>query len=118
MKKKKILVAASTFPRWKDDTEPRFILDYCIGLSRYYDVTALVPAAVGAADREILENVSVIRYHYFPVHAWETLCTPAPSSPVSKRKRYGCFSSPFFCSLCCTICGNTKSSSIISTPTG
>ena len=32
MKKKKLLVTASTFPRWRDDTEPRFILDYAIGL--------------------------------------------------------------------------------------
>lgn len=95
MKKKKILVAASTFPRWKDDTEPRFILDYCIGLSRYYDVTALVPAAVGAADREILENVSVIRYHYFPVHAWETLCYPGAIVPRIKEKKIRLFLVPF-----------------------
>ena len=54
MKKKKLLVTASTFPRWRDDTEPRFILDYAIGLSKYYDITVLVPAAVGAADSETL----------------------------------------------------------------
>ena len=72
MDKKKILVTASTFPRWKDDTEPRFILDYCIGLSRYYDITVLVPAAIGAKQNEILEGIKVIRYHYFPIHKWET----------------------------------------------
>jgi len=26
-RKKKLLVTASTFTRWKDDTEPRFVLD-------------------------------------------------------------------------------------------
>lgn len=87
MPKKKILVTASTFPRWEQDTEPRFILDYCIGLSKYYDVTALVPAAVGAKDREILEGIPVIRYHYFPIHAWETLCYPGAIVPRIKEKK-------------------------------
>lgn len=87
IQKKKVLVTASTFPRWKEDTEPRFILDYCIGLSKYYDVTALVPAAVGAADEEILEGVHVIRYHYFPIHAWETLCYPGAIVPRIKEKK-------------------------------
>ena len=93
--KKKILVTASTFPRWEEDTEPRFILDYCIGLSKYYDVTVLVPAAIGARDRETLEGISVIRYHYFPVHAWETLCYPGAIVPRIKEKKSRIFLVPF-----------------------
>ena len=46
--KKKLLITASTFPRWEGDTEPRFILDYAVAMNRFYDVTVLVPAAVGA----------------------------------------------------------------------
>lgn len=95
MQKKKILVTASTFPRWINDTEPRFILDYCIGLSKYYDVTALVPAAVGAAEEEILEGIHVIRYHYFPIHAWETLCYPGAIVPRIKEKKIRALLVPF-----------------------
>lgn len=93
--KKKLLVTASTFPRWAQDTEPRFILDYCIGMRKYYDVTALVPAAPGAADREILEGVSVIRYHYFPVHRLETLCYPGAIVPRIKEKKSRILLVPF-----------------------
>ena len=76
MKKEKLLVTASTFPRWKDDTEPRFVLDISKALNKYFDVTVLVPACPGAKDKEILEGVKVIRYHYFPIHKFETLCYP------------------------------------------
>ncbi len=95
MKKKKILVTASTFPRWYQDTEPRFILDYCIKLQRYYDVTVLVPASAGAASREVLEGISVIRYHYFPIHAWETLCYPGAIVPRIKEKKVRILLVPF-----------------------
>ena len=64
--KKKILVTASTFPRWEEDTEPRFILDYCIGLSKYYIIFPSMPG-----------KHSVI---------------PAPSFPASKKRRAAFFS--------------------------
>lgn len=95
MPKKKVLVTASTFPRWEQDTEPRFILDYCIGLSKYYEVTALVPATEGAAEKETLEGISVIRYHYFPIHAWETLCYPGAIVPRIKEKKIRALLVPF-----------------------
>ena len=95
MTKKKVLVTASTFPRWEQDTEPRFILDYCIGLSKYYDVTALVPAAPGASDEENLEGIHVIRYHYFPIHKLETLCYPGAIVPRIKEKKSRALLVPF-----------------------
>lgn len=85
--KSKLLVTASTFPRWEGDTEPRFVLDLAKALGKYYDVTVLAPAAVGAKDKEILEGVEVIRYHYFPVHKWETLCYPGAIVPRIKEKK-------------------------------
>ena len=67
--KKRLLITGSTFPRYENDTEPRFILDLAKYMKEYAEVTVLVPAAPKAADTEVLEGVSVIRYHYFPVHA-------------------------------------------------
>lgn len=84
--KPKLLVTASTFPRWKDDTEPRFILDLCKALTKYFDITILVPSCPNSRDEEVLEGVNVIRYHYFPVHRWETLCYPGAIVPRIKEK--------------------------------
>lgn len=85
--KPKLLVTASTFPRWEGDTEPRFVLDLSKALGEYFDVTVLVPATPGAKDQEVLEGIKVIRYHYFPVHKWETLCYPGAIVPRIKEKK-------------------------------
>ena len=100
--KKKLLITGSTFPRWEGDTEPRFIFDYADAMAKYYDVTVLVPAAPGAKDRERMSNVNVIRYHYFPIHKWETLCYPGAIVPRIKEKKIRLFLVPFlFLSLYC-----------------
>lgn len=95
MKKKKLLVTASTFPRWEGDTEPRFVLDLSKQLKKYFDVTVLAPAAPGAREKEILEGVKVLRYHYFPVHKWETLCYPGAIVPRIKEKKIRVLLVPF-----------------------
>lgn len=93
--KKKLLVTASTFPRWEGDTEPRFVLDLCAHMTNEFDVTVLVPAAPGAKSREKLEGVKVIRYHYFPFHKWETLCYPGAIVPRIKEKKIRVLLVPF-----------------------
>lgn len=92
---KKLLVTGSTFPRWANDTEPRFILDYAKAMTKYYDVTVLVPGAVGAKEEEELEGVHVIRYHYFPIHKFETLCYPGAIVPRIKQKKVRILLVPF-----------------------
>lgn len=93
--KKKLLVTASTFPRWEGDTEPRFVLDLASHMTNEYDVTVLAPAVPGAKDREELEGVQVIRYHYFPIHKWETLCYPGAIVPRIKEKKVRVLLVPF-----------------------
>lgn len=88
-------MTASTFPRWEGDTEPRFVLDLCKYLTEWFDVTALVPCAPGAKEKELLEGVRVIRYHYFPVHRWETLCYPGAIVPRIKEKKIRILLVPF-----------------------
>lgn len=87
MRKKKVLITASTFPRYQGDTEPRFILDLAKSLLPYYDVTVLAPAAPEALENEMMEGVHVVRYHYFPVHKLETLCYPGAIVPRIKQKK-------------------------------
>lgn len=93
--KKRLLVTASTFPRWKGDTEPRFVLDLAIHMLSLFDVTVLVPAAQGAKDYEIMDGVEVIRYHYFPIHKCETLCYPGAIMPRIKEKKIRILLVPF-----------------------
>lgn len=93
--KPKLLVTASTFPRWKGDTEPRFVLDLSVQLRNDFDVTVLVPAVPGAKDKEILSGVKVLRYHYFPIHKWETLCYPGAIVPRVKEKKVRALLVPF-----------------------
>ncbi len=59
---KSILVTGSTFPRYMDDTEPKFVYDLCKEYTKHYKVTALVPAAPGALDHENMEGIDVIRH--------------------------------------------------------
>ncbi len=97
---KKLLITASTFPRWENDTEPRFILDCAIELNKYFDVTVLVPAAPGSKKNEVLDGVNVVRYHYFPIHKLETLCYPGAIVPRIKEKKTRILLVPFlFASL-------------------
>lgn len=93
--KKKLLVTASTFPRWEGDTEPRFVLDLASHMTDTFDVTVLVPGAVGAKNYEVMEGVEVVRYHYFPIHKWETLCYPGAIVPRIKEKKIRVLLVPF-----------------------
>jgi len=92
----RILVLATTFPRWKGDTEPAFVLDVSQALvERGHQLVALVPHAAGAAREETFENLSsvlktasgsgesagetraglrVVRFPYWPSERGQQLC--------------------------------------------
>lgn len=93
--KKKLLITASTFPRYAGDAEPRFILDLAKELQKYFQVTVLVPAAPDTQDSEILEGIRVERYHYFPIHRMETLCYPGAIVPRIREKKVRALLVPF-----------------------
>lgn len=94
-KKIKVLITASTFPRYASDTEPRFILDLAEALQPYCDVTVLAPSAPEAAVSEILNDVRVIRYRYFPIKRFETLCYPGAIVPRVKENKIRALLIPF-----------------------
>lgn len=63
---KKILVLASTYPRWKGDTTPPFVQNLCRELSLDYTVDVLAPHFKGAKKKEVNGGVTVYRYRYAP----------------------------------------------------
>lgn len=65
VKRKKILVLTSTFPRWTNDNEPPFVLNLCKHLSAPYEVWVLAPHAPLAKTTECIEGIHVARFRYF-----------------------------------------------------
>jgi glycosyltransferase involved in cell wall biosynthesis len=64
--KKRLLVLASTYPRWLDDPEPGFVHELSKRLTDAFEVTVLCPHSAGAKTRECVDGVDVHRYHYAP----------------------------------------------------
>lgn len=60
----RILVLASTYPRWDGDHEPGFVHELCKRLANNFDVTVLCPHAPGASSDEVLDGVRIVRYRY------------------------------------------------------
>lgn len=70
--KKRLLVLASTYPRWRDDPEPGFVHELSKRLTDHFDVTVLCPHAAETRMQERMDDVDIHRYRYAPV-AMETL---------------------------------------------
>ena len=69
---KRILTLTSTFPRWKDDTEPPFVLELCRRLAERFRIHVLAPHAFGSLSAEDIDGIRVTRYRY-SVSRWENL---------------------------------------------
>ena len=67
-----ILVLTSTFPRWQNDSEPRFVDYLCQNLAEQATVHVIAPHARGAAREEAIGRVSVFRFRYC-LESWQTL---------------------------------------------
>jgi glycosyltransferase involved in cell wall biosynthesis len=64
--KPRLLVLASTYPRWPNDHEPGFVHQLAKRQVDRFDVTVLTSSAPGAARHERSDGVEVIRYRYAP----------------------------------------------------
>lgn len=62
----RLLVLASTYPRWRGDHEPGFVHELSKRLTSYFQITVLCPHAEGASIREQIDGVEVVRYRYAP----------------------------------------------------
>ena len=73
---RKLLVLTSTLPRWKGDTEPRFVEYLGYALARHFDVVILAPRCPGAARQETYSqdgrSIAIHRFRYF-LPAFESL---------------------------------------------
>ncbi len=65
-RKPRLLVLASTYPRWRGDYEPGFVHALCRRLTDRFEVVVLTSRSPGAARSETMDGVEVIRYRYAP----------------------------------------------------
>jgi len=95
--RKQLLVLTSTFPRWKDDTDPPFVYELCLWLKKHYDIHVLAPHYPGTATEEKLAGLQVTRFRYF-MPSWECLAYGTGGGILAKLKRSPGYYSmiPFF----------------------
>lgn len=95
MNKKTILVLASTFPRWKNDNEPRFVYDLSRKLAEQFNIIVLTSHYPGASSYETLSNLTVYRYHYAPEYM-EKLVYNGGITTNLKHNKFKWLLVPFF----------------------
>jgi len=86
-RKPRLLVLASTYPRWRDDHEPGFVHELAKRQVDRFDVTVLTSSAPGTAKHEHNDGVEVIRYRYAP-RPLETLVYGGGISTHLRRTRW------------------------------
>ncbi|MEP3561967.1 MAG: glycosyltransferase [Marinobacter sp.] len=62
----RLLVLASTYPRWLNDHEPGFVHELAKRMIGDFKVTVLCPHSPGAEASEIMDGVEVVRFRYAP----------------------------------------------------
>jgi len=92
---KRILTLTSTFPRWKDDTDPPFVMELCRRLAERFRIHVLAPHAPDSSSAEDIDGIRVTRYRYGPSR-WENLAYDGGILASLKQNplRYGMI--PFF----------------------
>ena len=101
LKDLRVLVLATTFPRWEGDTEPRFVFDLTRHLARNVSLWVLVPHAPGAKMEEEIEGVRILRFPYFFPKRLQTLCYEGGILPKLKTKWLARLQLPFFLAAQC-----------------
>lgn len=84
----RVLITASTLPRWSGDAMPSFVLDQAVALSRRFpgiEVEILAPHDAGAARFEVMQGIPVYRFRYFWPVALQRLVYPAILPNIRRR---------------------------------
>lgn len=93
----KILITATTFPRWIDDSEPPFIFLLAKSLIELnHEIIVLVPHDNKAKFMEIMEGVKIYRFPYFFPFKLQKLCYKGGMLPNMKKSILAKFQVPFF----------------------
>jgi glycosyltransferase involved in cell wall biosynthesis len=95
IKRKRLLVVTSTFPRWKDDDDPPFVFELCNRLKTDYHIYVLAPHFPGAKTEEKFDEIYVKRFRYF-FEPFERLAYQGGILAKLKKSPLLCGLLPFF----------------------
>ncbi|MBU0484982.1 MAG: glycosyltransferase [Proteobacteria bacterium] len=93
--RKKLIVFTSTFPRWKDDTDPPFVYELSRRLVSDFEVHVLAPNYPGALRAETMDGMEVHRFRYF-WSCFEKLAGSSGILPTLKKNKLYYLLIPFF----------------------
>lgn len=93
--KPRILVLASTYPRWPEDSLPPFVHELARRLTDDFEMHVLAPHCAGAKVRERMDNVEVHRFRYLP-ERFETLAYTGGMLPGLRRRPWRMLALPVF----------------------
>ena len=85
----KIIVTASTYPRWEHDKVPMFIHDQLIFFKKNYpdmEITLLTPHHLGARSYEKSDFGEIFRFKYFLPERFQCLTYPAIMQSLKKNR--------------------------------
>lgn len=95
MKKPRLLILTSTFPKRKADTEPQFVYNLCTYLTNSFEVEVLVPHAESLPIIEIMDDIKITRFRYAPI-SWQNLAYNGGILSSLKQNHWRYFLLPFF----------------------
>ncbi len=73
--KKRVLCVTSNYPRWQGDNTTPFVHHLAQDLKEFgWEVDVLAPHAMGAAQQEILDGISIERFKYLWPDRTQTVC--------------------------------------------
>jgi glycosyltransferase involved in cell wall biosynthesis len=94
----RVLVVTSTFPRWKNDTDPSFVFELCQQLNKSnFIIDVLAPHAYGAKKHEVIDDINIYRYQYF-INKWQNLSYTGGILANLKKHAVNYLLIPFFLS--------------------
>lgn len=93
--KPKLIIVTSTFPRWKNDTDPPFVYELSKRLIDTFDIVIHTPHYPGAKRREMMDGMIIHRFCYF-LGPYEKLAGSTGMLPTLRRNRLYYAVVPFF----------------------
>ena len=93
--KTKILVLTSTFPRWRNDSDPPFVYNLSKRLTSHFDVYVHAPHFPGAETDESMDGIQIHRFRYF-FASWEKLAGSTGILPTLRGNKLYYVLIPFF----------------------
>lgn len=94
-KKDKILVLTSTFPRWKNDTNPPFVFELSKRLNKKFEIIVSTPHFPKSKTFEKIDGLKIFRYRYF-LSVFEKLAGNGGILPTLKKNKFYYLVVPFF----------------------